>query len=699
MSKKQKKAPRLDPRVLIRPRLDALFDRRLRGELDQAGLLDGLAALLAEAGQRPVLGALLKRLETAASDERATFLAAAAAALNRPEAAAFLWQQVKQPGRPTPSHTAALHLLRALGEDADPDHPERYLPAAPPAPQKKAAPLVSSTRSPALERTPEQAAADARWEEFEAADLPGRIALFEAAASGVLDHDEAFEMLNLIREELDPARRPANRAQYAALVERLKREAPAAYQAEAHYLIPDVIADIAAEGRWGALPDLLKDLIPNAAKGADQFDLVIDRLMYHGQTRPLLEAMRAAWPQVSRSPELLPWAIDDFTARLILLLFYDYVETAAQPRADDPVLIKATRPYGELLADWAERAIRHLSAATPWTPDDFGEAVDAEQWQANLHGLLFEFMADQRRAGVPLTRLELARTPWYDALYEALSAPQAQGWKRKGSASPLTPDRQRLDKILAESFQLLSAHPHQVAGAIELLPAYLHFIARRGLLARLGLHAAFERLQPLARNGQALLDRYGEPALAAAVGAAWAEARLAGYVQDPAVPETIAEPDSAPGARAPAPRSGQRITYTFKVTYQRDPDIWRTVELTATQTLRDLHAIIQDVFDFDFDHLYSFFLSGKAWDKASEYAAQPEAGERGVGGVALHRLRLRLKQTFLYLFDYGDDHRFTVQLMSVNTDAPKGDYPRLVEAHGKSPEQYPAEGDDEDDTA
>ena len=63
MSKSKKnKSPKIDPRVLTRPRLDALFERHARGEQDLNGLEAGVRALIAEAGPGPVLEALVKRL-------------------------------------------------------------------------------------------------------------------------------------------------------------------------------------------------------------------------------------------------------------------------------------------------------------------------------------------------------------------------------------------------------------------------------------------------------------------------------------------------------------------------------------------------------------------------------------------------------------------------------------------------------------
>jgi hypothetical protein len=61
-------------------------------------------------------------------------------------------------------------------------------------------------------------------------------------------------------------------------------------------------------------------------------------------------------------------------------------------------------------------------------------------------------------------------------------------------------------------------------------------------------------------------------------------------------------------------------TYTFHVSLPRTGKCWRKIEIGADQTLEELHLAIQDAYEFDNDHLYSFFLSGKAWDKRTEYA-------------------------------------------------------------------------------
>jgi hypothetical protein len=187
-------------------------------------------------------------------------------------------------------------------------------------------------------------------------------------------------------------------------------------------------------------------------------------------------------------------------------------------------------------------------------------------------------------------------------------------------------------------------------------------------------------------------------------------------------------------------------TYTFHVSLPGTGRVWRKIEMRADQTLEDLHFAIQDAYEWDADHLYSFFMSGEAWDESTEYCLpegsdpwgvpiddeeeewpEPTPEEReealralfpnrdatleemeaavdrfweellaeevpsGPGNVqttTIEELDLEPKQEFMYLFDYGDNWRFKVRVHAINPDAPEGNYPRIVESVGESPEQY-----------
>ncbi len=198
-------------------------------------------------------------------------------------------------------------------------------------------------------------------------------------------------------------------------------------------------------------------------------------------------------------------------------------------------------------------------------------------------------------------------------------------------------------------------------------------------------------------------------------------------------------------------------SYTFHVSVPRTGRTWRKIELPAHYTLSHLHHAIQSAFCFGNDHLYSFFMSGKAWDTNSEYklpegrppwdvgellsaeevALRAEAYEKeeallrevykkeilasngpdlpekklyelldlfmqmakpegNVLTTTLGSLKLQRKQSFMYLFDYGSEWRFKVRVHAINENAdPEAEYPRIVESVGEPPQQYRSWGEDE----
>lgn len=128
MTKKTKtaKAPQIDPRVLARPRLDALYERHPHGEPDLDALEAGVRALIKDLGTEPVLGALLQRMESMPEAEREPSLLLFKR-LSSPEVIALLWQRVKKRGAlPVDVKMMALVALKTMGEDVDLDDPGRY---------------------------------------------------------------------------------------------------------------------------------------------------------------------------------------------------------------------------------------------------------------------------------------------------------------------------------------------------------------------------------------------------------------------------------------------------------------------------------------------------------------------------------------------------------------------------------------------
>lgn len=97
-------------------------------------------------------------------------------------------------------------------------------------------------------------------------------------------------------------------------------------------------------------------------------------------------------------------------------------------------------------------------------------------------------------------------------------------------------------------------------------------------------------------------------------------------------------------------------------------EIQREIAIAANNTLGDLGFAILDAYDFDSDHLWSFFLSGKAWDRASEYSYH---GSDWDGDDDF--------EDVLDLFPEGSEMRKLVLLVNDPDFEPTGDLPAEID--------------------
>ena len=129
-----------------------------------------------------------------------------------------------------------------------------------------------------------------------------------------------------------------------------------------------------------------------------------------------------------------------------------------------------------------------------------------------------------------------------------------------------------------------------------------------------------------------------------------------------------------------------------------DSTISRTIEIEGTDSLYDLHLWIQNGFDWDNDHMFSFFMSNRIWDKQNEYSANPlgehmtlsfgdfskSASETEIGDLTLQK-----GSVFKYLFDYGDEIVHSINVIEIyENEDPDTVFPKLVQSIGEAPPQY-----------
>lgn len=126
--------------------------------------------------------------------------------------------------------------------------------------------------------------------------------------------------------------------------------------------------------------------------------------------------------------------------------------------------------------------------------------------------------------------------------------------------------------------------------------------------------------------------------------------------------------------------------------------LYRDIELPSGGSLEDLPKAIVDAFGFDCDHAFGFYSSlGHRYHDAEErYELFADLGQadEGVRRTKLSTAFPEPGKQMLFLFDYGDEWRFKVDLIGLGQKG-KAVYPRVVKRVGEAPPQYPALEDEE----
>ncbi len=170
---------------------------------------------------------------------------------------------------------------------------------------------------------------------------------------------------------------------------------------------------------------------------------------------------------------------------------------------------------------------------------------------------------------------------------------------------------------------------------------------------------------------------------------------------------SVASKSPAPSPRKkaatkPATAGG---TLIFRATWSGSRSVYRDIEIDAGKSLHDLAEAIVESFDFDFDHAFGFY-SGKTRSTLMRalpmYELFTDMGEGTEGALSVKGTKIaaafpRIGSTMTFLFDYGDDWMFKVDLRGKGEKEAGRRYPRTLASHGDAPEQYPELDDDEAD--
>ena len=135
-------------------------------------------------------------------------------------------------------------------------------------------------------------------------------------------------------------------------------------------------------------------------------------------------------------------------------------------------------------------------------------------------------------------------------------------------------------------------------------------------------------------------------------------------------------------------------SYVFEAELVGFENVTRTISARGDLTLVDLHYALQAAFDWDDDHLYSFWLDDFWAPGAERYTHPCPVSQRPAPGanprsaqIRLDELRLAAGQRLTYVFDFGAEWRVQLDLRAVVDDDGSAS-PRLLRSTGTAPPQY-----------
>lgn len=135
------------------------------------------------------------------------------------------------------------------------------------------------------------------------------------------------------------------------------------------------------------------------------------------------------------------------------------------------------------------------------------------------------------------------------------------------------------------------------------------------------------------------------------------------------------------------------MIYRFRIILDTDDDVFRDIEIEASNTLEDFHNAITQSFGFDGQEMASFYTTNDLWEEGEEISLfdvsdEPD-GVRIMGETYLEDIVDEEKTRLLYVYDFLNMWTFMVELADIAEAEAGTIYPNLMYSHGQIPEEAP----------
>ena len=131
--------------------------------------------------------------------------------------------------------------------------------------------------------------------------------------------------------------------------------------------------------------------------------------------------------------------------------------------------------------------------------------------------------------------------------------------------------------------------------------------------------------------------------------------------------------------------------FELKVTlHHSDPPIWRRFEISSRATLADLHNVLQIVMEWEDSHLHEFVIQDNRRFRAPNWLTGEVTMTAGddvsdARNIELAQLKDELRETIVYVYDFGDDWTHVIELVNVRPATSDDQAPVVLEGKLASP--------------
>ncbi|MBP6739152.1 MAG: hypothetical protein KA146_04140 [Leptospiraceae bacterium] len=151
----------------------------------------------------------------------------------------------------------------------------------------------------------------------------------------------------------------------------------------------------------------------------------------------------------------------------------------------------------------------------------------------------------------------------------------------------------------------------------------------------------------------------------------------------------------------PKKKSKSNSLFIFKVILSEglmakyEEETYRILSIPNSYTLSKFAEAILDSFDFELDHMYGFYDNLKNWARSNEsYIMEEDEDSMNSTGfvtqVTVEEAFDVLEKKLLFVFDFGDEWKFIVELIKQETPSGKVKLSAtVIETVGEAPPQYP----------